>query len=497
MEGRLRSRRHSPTPSELLALLPYLSKREREEIDALLSLPSDRYCPHEPHPKQAEFLTLQCLEAFYGGAAGGGKSDALLMAALEHVDKPGYSALILRRTYADLALPGAIMDRAKSWLIGTDGKWNEKDKKFTFPSGATIIFGYLETENDKYRYQGAEFQFIAFDELTQFTESQYRYLFSRLRRLQGSKIPLRIRSASNPGGEGHEWVKARFVMGGSDSERIFVSANLHDNPSLDAKEYESSLEQLDDATRMQLLSGDWDVIPKGPVFDQAWFKPIQQIPTLGRWVRYWDLATSVKQAADSTAGALVGMRANGTIVIAHMARWKREWPDSRDGVRNEQGHVVEPGIIAYSGSDYETLKALIDPDLGQSIPRYQVGIEAVGMQLALVQDIQRNDAFLRVPLTWKSKVSGDKKQRASTWAARAKAGLVEYVVGPWNSEFFFEVNAFDGAGLIHDDQVDAVSGAVELLYATKGGEPAQAKLVTAGSSDYYKLLQQQQRIRKR
>lgn len=96
---------------------------------------------------------------FYGGAAGGAKSSALLMAALEFVDVKGYAAVLLRRTYADLSKPGALMDRAHQWLRGTSAKWNEQKKQWTFPSGATLTFGYLENENDKYQYQGAEYQF--------------------------------------------------------------------------------------------------------------------------------------------------------------------------------------------------------------------------------------------------------------------------------------------------------------------------------------------------
>jgi len=78
------------------------------------------YIPQAPTVKQAAFLLLPVIEAFYGGQPGGGKSSALLMAALQYVDVPGYSALLLRRTYADLALAGALMDRARSWLVGTD-----------------------------------------------------------------------------------------------------------------------------------------------------------------------------------------------------------------------------------------------------------------------------------------------------------------------------------------------------------------------------------------
>ena len=129
----------------------------------------NRYIPQAPTPKQAAFLLLPVIEAFYGGQPGGGKSSALLMAALQYVDVPGYSALLLRRTYADLALAGALMDRARSWLSGTDAQWNEQRKIWRFPSGATLTFGYLENANDKYRYQGSEFQFVGFDEISQFS----------------------------------------------------------------------------------------------------------------------------------------------------------------------------------------------------------------------------------------------------------------------------------------------------------------------------------------
>lgn len=171
------------------------------------------WIPNKPTAKQLHFLSLPHREALYGGAAGGGKSDALLMAALMYADVPGYSALLLRRTFPDLAQKGALMDRAASWLGGTAAKWNERDKRYTFPSGAALTFGYLDAEKDKYRYQGAEFQFVGFDETTQFEDTKYKYLLSRLRRLETSPIPLRQRGATNPGGLGHEWVYERFVVG--------------------------------------------------------------------------------------------------------------------------------------------------------------------------------------------------------------------------------------------------------------------------------------------
>lgn len=109
-------------------------------------------------------------------------SDALLMSALAYVDVPGYNALILRRTWPDLSLPGAIMDRAREWLQGTDAEPRDGGRVWRFPSGARLSFGYLQHDKNKFNYQSAEFHYVAFDELTQFQESTYTYMFSRVRK---------------------------------------------------------------------------------------------------------------------------------------------------------------------------------------------------------------------------------------------------------------------------------------------------------------------------
>lgn len=455
------------------------------------------YCPHEPHLKQREFISCLVHEVFYGGAAGGGKSDAILMAALQYVHVPGYAALILRRSYADLVLPGAIMNRALDWLAGSDAKWNNKEKTFTFPSGATLTFGYLQTETDKYRYQGAEFQFIGFDELTQFTSSQYLYLFSRLRRLKTSDIPLRMRGASNPGGVGHEWVKERFID--HPGARVFIPATLEDNPSLDAEEYEKALDELDPVTRAQLLQGDWRILPPGLVFEESWFSVIDDIPPLAHWVRYWDLATGVKKRNDDTAGSLIGYRPNGTLVVADCACWQREWPETRDGIRDDLMEVTPggEGIIGIVGLDYRKMEGLQLQHNLKNKPVLHVGVESNGMQLALVQDLSRNDEFIRVPF-YSQVAHGDKLERAQTWAARARMHGIELVRGPWNRKFIDECVAFDGNGVLKDNRVDSVSGGVELIYRTKGKELEAPKLVIAGTWDYYEqLAKQQKRIGRR
>lgn len=281
-----------------------MSPEKLRELDALLFADETQWSPHKPTPRQQLFLDLDCEEAFFGGAAGGSKSETLLMAALQYVDVPNYAAIVFRRTYTDLTLPDALLDRARRWLTGTAARWIDKEKTWRFPSGATLTFAYLEAENDKYRYQGSAYQGIFFDELTQFTETQYLYLFSRLRRLAGVDVPLRMRSASNPGGIGSAWVQGRFIPEGFTPEmagelkyftkvgddgigRVFLPARLRDNPYLDRESYEKSLENLDPVTRAQLLEGDWQIRERGNVY------PMWEDGVLGRHVITWSQFASV------------------------------------------------------------------------------------------------------------------------------------------------------------------------------------------------------------
>lgn len=239
------------------------------------------------------------------------------MAALEHVHVPGYSALLLRRTYADLSLPGAIMDRAKEWLAPTDAKWNDRDKRWTFPSGATLSFGYLDNDRDRFRYASAEFQFIGFDELTQFPEAWYRFLFSRLRRTKGIDVPLRMRGATNPGGIGHEWVRRRFVADDV-VERPFIPAKLADNPSLDADAYRLSLAELDSTTRAQLLDGVWVRDAEGLVYRFSEERNVvPKAPELQRYVLGIDYG-----ARSPTAFVVLGWRMGDPTVYVLRA-WKQ------------------------------------------------------------------------------------------------------------------------------------------------------------------------------
>jgi len=409
--------------------------RRRLEIAERLS--HNKYIPHSPTPKQLAYLVLDTEEAFYGGAAGGGKSDCLLMAALQYVDVPDYAAILFRRTYADLSLPGALMDRAKEWLYQTDAKWKDTEKTWVFPSGATVTFGYLENDQDKYRYQSSEFQFIGFDELTQFQESQYTYLFSRLRRLKVSEVPLRMRAASNPGDKGHEWVKQRFIVEGLEHGRPFIPARMDDNPHLDREGYSKSLQQLDSTTRAQLREGDWNVIAGGSKFKREWFQIVEAAPAECKQVRYWDLAaTEAKPGKDPdwTAGALVGRTPQGISYIKDIRRLRGS------------PLAVENLIKQTAELDGQSVTIYMEQEPGSS------GVNTIDHYR---REVLQSFTFYGKPST------GSKEERANPVSSQSEAGNFKLVRGTWINAFLDEAEQFPKGN--HDDQVDAVSGAYKEL----------------------------------
>jgi predicted phage terminase large subunit-like protein len=400
----------------------------------------NKYIPIQPTPRQAVFLSTTQKEVFYGGAVAGGKSAALLAAALQYVDEPDYAALLLRRTYSDLALPGALMERAQDWLQGTDAHWNDTTKTWKFPSGATLTFGYLEAENDRYRYQSAEFQFVGFDELSQFSEHQYQYLFSRLRRLKSSIVPIRMRSASNPGGSGHQWVRQRFLVEGPANGRIIIRAALADNPHVDAKDYIKSLNELDPVTRHQLLNGDWDVTDKGSKFQRGWFEILDAVPAGLSPIRVWDFAASeVKKKnndPDWTAGALVAFQA-GRLYLLNIVRTRSTPADVEALVKQT---------------------AMLD---GRDIPIH-IEQEPGASGLSLIDHYQRE--VLPGYAVFAFKPSGSKEVRAMPTSAAAQNGNFKILRGRYVNDFLDEAELFPMEGYgIHNDQIDAVSAGHTIL----------------------------------
>lgn len=437
----------SPLKDELRRLWPSLSKSEQDWITSMSGPRMTKYIPHSPHPRQAEFLNLECREAFYGGAAAGGKSDALLMAALQYVDIPGYSAILFRRTYKDLALDGALMDRAGDWLGGTDAKWNAQDKRWTFPSGATLTFGYMDTENDKYRYKSAEWAFVGFDELTQFTDTMYLFMFSRLRRLRGVDVPLRMRAASNPGDVGHEWVKERFILFPA-SGRVFIPARIEDNPSVDQETYVANLNELDPVTRAQMLAGDWDAY-EGGMFSREWFPVVDEVPLMEAGdefnrgdnvplerVRYWDKA-GTQGAGCFTVGLLMAKSRRGVYYVENVVRG--QWAAHQ---RNEM-------MLATAKMDADrygrrvTIWIEEEPGSGGKESAEYSAKQLAGFNVKT------------------ERATGDKEDRARPFASQCGAGNVRLKLAPWNKDYVNELTLFPGGKF--KDQVDASSGGFNRL----------------------------------
>lgn len=453
----------------LASLIPFASERELTKLEKLLGADTaDQRCPHRPTERQAAFLGVWHREALYGGAAGGGKSDALLMDAVQFVDDPGYRALMLRRTYADLSLPGALMDRAKSWWMGC-AHWDEKTKTFRWESGASITFGYLESEVDKYRYQGAEFQRIYFDELTQFTETQYTYLFSRLRRRAGSTAPLGMRAASNPGGMGHTWVRDRFVSDEAAEKlrlgqyaaktyeqdgRAFVPSRLHDNPHLDIAEYEQSLEGLDPVTKAQLKMGDWTATAAG-MFRREWLKFIE--PGLADAmvdgkkfsgvVRYWDKAGTA-EGGDFSAGVLMGLSDAGQFYILDVIRG--QWSSLK---RNE---VIQEAAAQDQAAHGHKLRIWIEQEGGSGGKESaEISVRELAGYNVQTEPVTRTQGNVQN--------RSAKEVRASPMACQFEAGNVFIVNRPTMVRALIDELLLFPHNCAHDDQVDACSGAFNKL----------------------------------
>lgn len=242
----------------------------------------------QPQPKQRQFQERPEYEALYGGAAGGGKSDALLTEALRQVHIPHYKALILRKTYPQLS---ELADRSRTLYSAAfaDAGYNAQEHCWRFASGAKIYFGSMQHSKDRTNYQGKAYDFIGFDELTHFTFDEYSYMFSR-NRPTGPGTRVYIRATTNPGGIGHAWVKERFITAAPPltpiedvyqvmapngkatlikKSRIFVPSTVFDNQKLlqNDPNYLASLAMLPEAEKNALLYGSWDSFD-GQVFTE-------------------------------------------------------------------------------------------------------------------------------------------------------------------------------------------------------------------------------------
>lgn len=232
--------------------------------------------PWVPHlGMQEEFCSRGEFEGLCGGAAGPGKTDCVIALATRYVEHSDYKGILFRRTFPQLQ---EIIDRCWARYPSLGGIYRSTEHRWYFPSGATIALSHMQHESDMYNHQGKEYQFIGFDELTQFLEKQYLYLFSRARSTNPN-IPPRIRSSTNPGGVGHQWVKERFVTVCEPKKtyidpktglsRVFIPGTVEDNPSLFDNDpgYVLRLEALPEIEKLRLRYGVWDAF-EGQVFPE-------------------------------------------------------------------------------------------------------------------------------------------------------------------------------------------------------------------------------------
>jgi len=271
---------------------------------------------------QTEFLASPERDVLYGGAAGGGKSYAMLVDPLRFCHRSAHRALILRRSMPELR---ELIDKSRElYPKAFPGcKFREVEKIWNFPSGAKVEFGFLERDADVYRYQGQSYSWIGFDEITHLpTEFGWNYLASRLRTTD-SKIDPYLRCTANPGGVGAHWVKKRYVdpcepgqsfKGDDGLTRRFIPARLDDNPYLSEDgRYEEMLKALPPVQRRQLLEGNWE-ITEGAAFSEfdpdVHIIPPFQIPIGWERVKgidygYASESACIWAAVDASDGTLV------------------------------------------------------------------------------------------------------------------------------------------------------------------------------------------------
>ena len=442
------------------------------------SRPRPNFFPHAPAAKQKVFLALDCRGAFYGGAAGGGKSEALLMAALQYVHVPGYSALILRKDTQRLQLAGGLIPRSQQWLAESDAVWNEAKLTWRFPTSgapATLSFGYLQTSTDKFRYGSSEYQYIGFDELTEFSEEDYRFLFSRLRSSNSMDVPLRMRAASNPGGAGHAWVKNRFhcrtechsVQNGLPIRstnmhwhegRAFVPAKIADNPGLDVDAYRQSLSHLPSVLRARLENGDWSIHEAGLLRQD--------------WLRYYMQRGRVLDLLDKAGNIFA------TIDERHCRRFATIDPagTSEDRARAQRGRAASWTVLQVW--EQPRAKELAHLLILRHVARRRVGFDGLcALLTATHRDWQCSKLFIeneklgqaavdvlrnQIPLRTIKTGGRDKATRAAPLIAKLERGeifLPKYN-NSWRPELESEWLTWTGTNDETTDQIDAAAYAV-------------------------------------
>lgn len=437
---------------------------------------------------QTMFMASSADIVIYGGAAGGGKTYALLLEALRHKDVKNFGSVIFRKNHTQITAEGGLWDSSIKIFSQVPDAQQRKSPKlhWRFGSGAKLTFAHLDKEEDLQAWQGTEIAYLGFDELTHFSKHQFLYMLSRNRSTCGIK-PY-VRATCNP--DSDKWV-AQFISwwidqdtgypikersgiirymyvlndviywGGSPEELAdelninpnecksvtFIASRLEDNKILMQSDpsYLSNLKAMTEVDMERLLYGNWKIKSQAGRF----FKRVQ-IPIDGYlgmipddvvyWCRAWDLAATSEDEngnADYTAGVLIGKRKNGRYIVADVIN------------KQIKAGEVESLILMTAISDRkkygQSYKVRLPQDPG-----------AAGKIVA--KQYVNSLAGFNVKA---EPISGSKELRATPFAAQWQNGFIDVLVADWNEMYFNQLESFPESK--NDDMVDASSDAFNEL----------------------------------
>lgn len=439
-----------------------------------------------PHPgPQEKALSCEADVLFTGGAAGGGKSWVLLVESLRNIGVKNFNAVIFRSSYPQIMMSGGLWDESNNIYPGVGGKDLISRLTWNFPAGSKITFAHINSEQEKYNWAGAQIPLICFDQLEDFSEKTFFFLFSRNRSTCGVK-PY-IRATCNPDAE--VWI-AKFIEwyldedGYPDPEKVgvlryfyrvdneikwynsideakeknpelaavappksftFINSNVYDNPTLLEKnpEYVANLMSLPLVERERLLKGNWKIkLEAGNIFNRAWFKIAGIAPATGKTIRYWDKAATENGGCYS-AGVKIKRDEVGQFWVEDCL--KGQWSSlERERIIKQMAEMDGKDVVIW-----------IEQEPGSG------GKESAESTI-------RNLAGFSV---YADKVTGSKIERWQPYAAQVEAGNVKIVSGAWNRDFIEHHHAAsaDAVKLRKTlvDEIDAAAGAFNKLCDTE------------------------------
>lgn len=429
---------------------------------------------------QEQFLKCSADIVIYGGAAGGGKTYALLIEALRNTRKKGFNGVIFRRESTQVRNPGGLWDTSSEIYPLAGGYPKESLLEWIFPNDVKIKFAHMNNDNARLSWQGSQLPFIGFDELTHFSWKQFIYMLSRNRSTCGVRPYIRATTNPDPdswvrnfirwwideetgypikerGGE-TRWfivVNDETIWSNSKEELVekypdlppksvcFIPSNVFDNQILLTKDpgYLANLKAMPRFEREQLLEGNWNIRPTaGMFFQKSHFEVIKHAPKRTTAIRYWDRAAT-KETGENDPDYTVGLKlerdSDGTFYVTDIVRVR----DTPLGVQNT--------IKNTASQDGRGVTIGIKQDPGQA------GISEVDHLLRQLQGY----------VVKTNRVSKDKVTRALPVSSQSEAGNIKILMARWNESFFKELENFPEG--VHDDQVDAFSGAFNMMTEQK------------------------------